>query len=164
MGTPDARRHRSIAATVIFFVVGAIGLSLREADAPWQDWLGQASYDSLHRLAGQNWLEQSPVVVVYLDLPSYHHQGLDPLKPWPRALHAQLLRRLTADGARAVIFDIVFSGAAPGAADDHALAGAIRENGSVVLASECNYDASHVTADTQVRALSHSITPPADFF
>ena len=31
-----------------------------------------------------------------------------------------------------------------------------------MVASECNYGSSHVTSDNQVRALSHSITPPAD--
>jgi adenylate cyclase len=162
MVSTDARQYRSIAAIALFIVVGGLAIILRETAAPWQDVLGQASYDSLHRLAGQTWLERSPVVVVYLDLPSYQRQGLDPLKPWPRALHAQLLRRLTAERARAVIFDIVFSGAGPVAADDEALASAIRENGRVVLASECNYGSSHVTGDNQVRALSHSITPPAD--
>jgi hypothetical protein len=91
------------------------------------------------------------VVVVYLDLASYQRQGLDPLKPWPRGLHAQLLHRLTAERARAVIFDIVFSGAGPVAADDEAFARAIRENARVVLAAECNYGSSHVTGDNQVR-------------
>jgi PAS domain S-box-containing protein len=162
MVSTDARLFRSIAAIALFIVVGGLAIILRETATPWQDGLGQASYDSLHRLTGQTWLEPSPVVVVYLDLASYQRQGLDPLKPWPRALHAQLLRRLTAERARAVIFDIVFSGAGPVAADDEAFARAIRENGRVVLAAECNYGSSHVTGDNQVRALTHSITPPAD--
>ena len=160
----DARKHRSIAAIVLFMVVGGLGIGLRETTSPWEDGLGQTSYDLLHRLKGQAWLDLSPVVVVYLDLPSYQQQGLDPLKPWPRALHAQLLRRLTDAGARAVIFDIVFSGPGPSADDDKTLANAITDNGQVVLAAECNYDASHVTGDNRVRALSHSITPPADMF
>jgi len=91
MASTDARQYRSIAAIALFIVVGGLAIILRETAAPWQDGLGQASYDSLHRLTGQTWLEPSPVVVVYLDLASYQRQGLDPLKPWPRALHAQLL-------------------------------------------------------------------------
>jgi PAS domain S-box-containing protein len=164
MALTDARHYRLLAALVLFMIVGALGFLLREADTPWQDPLGQASYDSLHRITGQAWLDQSPVVVVYLDLASYQRQELDPLKPWPRALHAQLLRRLTADGAKAVIFDIVFSGPGPSPDGDASLASAIRESGRVILAAECNFDSSHVTSDSQVRALSHSIVPPADLF
>ena len=66
----DARKHRSIAAIVLFMVVGGLGIGLRETTSPWEDGLGQTSYDLLHRLKGQAWLDLSPVVVVYLDLPS----------------------------------------------------------------------------------------------
>ena len=77
-----------------------------------------ASYDALHQLRGANPVElnNSPVVIVYLDLHSYTERNLDPAKPWPRELHAQLLRRLKAAGAKATVFDIVFSSAGPNAA------------------------------------------------
>lgn len=59
-------------------------------------------------------------------------QGL----PWDRNIHARLVERLTAEKARAIVFDIIFSGASTNpAADDH-LARAIRENGRVILPAE----------------------------
>src|SRR5262249_8711335 len=39
-----------------------------------------------------------------------------------------------------------------------------RESGRVILASDCPFDASHVTSETQVRTHSHTVTPPADMF
>lgn len=164
MGVLKANLQRVVAGIILFLAVSILSVALFERRSPWRDALGQVSYDWLHELAGEHGLTDSPVVIVYLDLPSYRSRQLDPLKPWPRELHAQLLRRLTADGARAVVFDIVFSDVGVNAAADEALADAIRENGHVVLASECNYNASHGTSDTQVRGRIHSITPPAETF
>ncbi len=164
MSDPNPRRFRWRAAAILFCMVAGLALLLRGRHEPWQDTLGQASYDSLHRWHGQFWLTSSPVVVVYLDLPSYQQHGLDPLKPWPRALHAQLLQRLTSDGARASVFDIVFSGPGTDPEGDAAFAKAIAQNGRVVLAAECNFDAGRVTGDDGVRAFRHSITPPLGEF
>jgi len=161
MSTEKAHRQRIRAGLLLFLVVAALSVVL---SALRGDVLRHASYDLLHRLAGEAPLADSPVVIVYLDLASYKSRDLDPLKPWPRELHAQLLHRLTVDGARAVVFDIVFSGASSNSAADGALASAIRENSRVILASECNYDARHATSDTQVRTRIHSVTPPFDMF
>jgi len=164
MGVQKASRQRIGAGALLFLVVGALAVALFARQTPWHDAVGQASYDWLHRLAGEKPLANSSVVIVYLDLASYKSRGLDPLKPWPRELHSQLLHRLTAEGARAVVFDIVFSGASANSTADEALASAIRENARVILASECEYDASHATSDWQVGARSHSITPPFQAF
>src|ERR1043166_1640286 len=147
MGVQKANRQRIGAGALLFLVVGALAVALFARQTPWQDAVGQASYDWLHRLAGEKPLANSSVVIVYLDLASYKSRGLDPLKPWPRELHSQLLHRLTSEGARAVVFDIVFSGASANSTADEALASAIRENARVILASECEYDASHATSD-----------------
>jgi len=164
MGVLKANRERFVAGLTLFLLTAGLALGLLNRREPWQDGFGQASYDSLHRLSGEVALSNSPVVIVYLDLPSYKSYGLDPLKPWPRELHAQLLRRLTADGARAVIFDIVFSGDGANVAADESFAAAIHDHGHVVLASDCDYDASHVTSAFEVGARSHSITLPAEKF
>jgi adenylate cyclase len=55
---------------------------------------------------------------------------IDPTWPWPRSLHAQLVRALDAAGAKVIAFDIGFVTAAPGDAE---LVDAVREAGNVVL-------------------------------
>ncbi len=103
-------------------------------------------------------------MVVYLDLNSFKVRGLDPSQPWPRALHAQLLQRLTDAGARAVVFDIIFSEPGPDAAADQAFAQAIRQSGRVILAGESNEDASQVTRQDRNWARLSTVLPPADVF
>jgi two-component system cell cycle sensor histidine kinase/response regulator CckA len=163
MGIQKANRERVIIGMLLFLLTASLGFGLLRRTKPWRDSLSQASYDSLHSFSGEMSLQNSPVVIVYLDLPSYKAAELDPFKPWPRALHAKLLRRLTAERARAVVFDIVFSDKGPSVEGNDALAKAIQENGHVVLASELT-DASHATSDEEMRAITHSIALPADEF
>ncbi|MEI9865402.1 MAG: CHASE2 domain-containing protein [Limisphaerales bacterium] len=76
------------------------------------------------------------VVMVYMDDDSYKELNQSYIQPWNRAYHAQLLDRLTADGARAVMFDIVFSDAGPNPAADEQFAKSIHAFGKVVLAAD----------------------------
>jgi adenylate cyclase len=73
-------------------------------------------------------------VIVYMDETS-HAALKQPLNaPWDRSLHASLIRRLTAAGARAIVFDIIFSDAdARNPAADAGLAKAIQDSGRVIL-------------------------------
>jgi adenylate cyclase len=75
-------------------------------------------------------------VMVYLDEESHKNLNQPFNAPWDRSLHAKLLDRLTSYGARAVVFDIVFSDAGPNPASDELLARAIRANGKVILAAD----------------------------
>jgi adenylate cyclase len=70
------------------------------------------------------------ILIVAIDEPSF--QELDRPWPWPRRLHAELVRRLSASGARLIMFDVIFAGAT-NPEDDKLLAEAIREAGNVVL-------------------------------
>jgi len=85
----------------------------------------------------------SPVVIVYLDLESHLNLRKDPTQPWPRELYAQLLRRLTEAGARAVVFDVVFDSEGTNAVANKKLSEAIAASGRVVLAGE-------LSASTQI--------------
>jgi len=97
--------------------------------------LVRSSFDWSQVLANKPPLTNSPVIIAYIDLESHLEEKQNPTEPWSRALHAQLIRRLTAAGARAIVFDIVFD--APGnPADDRKLADAIRDSGRVILAGE----------------------------
>ena len=73
-------------------------------------------------------------VIVYMDEAS-HSALKQPLNaPWDRSLHARLINRLTAAGARAIVFDIVFSDAdVRNPAADAQMAKAIQDSGRVVL-------------------------------
>jgi len=52
--------------------------------------------------------------------------------PWPRRYHAQLADRLTEAGAKRILFDVTFVGATD-AADDAALAQALKQSGRAIL-------------------------------
>jgi CHASE2 domain-containing sensor protein len=72
------------------------------------------------------------VVVIAIDPSSIERIGV---WPWPRRLHAELLRKLESAGAQDIVFDVDFS-APSDAASDRAFADALEEaGGSVVLPS-----------------------------
>lgn len=70
------------------------------------------------------------LLVVAIDEPSF--QELKQPWPWPRRLHAKLVERLAAAGARLIVFDIIFADAT-NPEDDELLAQAFKEAGNVVL-------------------------------
>jgi CHASE2 domain-containing sensor protein len=72
-------------------------------------------------------------VIVYLDEAS-HTELKQPFgRPWDRLLHARLVEQLTADGARAVVFDIAFSDPSADPSVDEQFAKAMLAHGKVVL-------------------------------
>ncbi len=95
-----------------------------------------SSYDWSQTMIAQPAFSNAPVVIVYLDLDSYLREKQNPAEPWSRELHARLLRRLTAAGARAVVFDIIFDEPGADAKADQDFAEALRANGHTVLAAE----------------------------
>lgn len=91
----------------------------------------------------------SPIVIVAIDYESL--QRVEHRWPWPRNVHAQLIRKLAAAEARVVAFDILFLDADP--AHDIDLAGAAEKAGPVVWAS------TFVSADQQRFQLSQHRAP-----
>jgi adenylate cyclase len=100
--------------------------------------LKQKSYDLLHIMRGE--LKTDEAVVVYLDDQSHTELKQPRNAAWSRQLHARLIDRLTHGGARAIVFDIVFSDPDPAA--DGVLAAAMKRHGKVVLAADRRVDAS----------------------
>lgn len=101
----------------------------------WQSQVGQLlqhlSYDLV--TVAKPPRAANDVVIIGMDDRSYAELNQRP-DHWDRSLHARLLDRLTADGARLVVFDIVLSD--PGDPEPNAdLAGAMARNGKVVIAA-----------------------------
>jgi adenylate cyclase len=69
-------------------------------------------------------------VILYLDEDSTRQLGQTPGAQWSRAVHARLLDRLTQDGPRAVMFDMVFDNESP---DDAVFSAALARNGRTFL-------------------------------
>lgn len=69
------------------------------------------------------------VVIVAIDNESIMRLGR---WPWPRRVHAELIRRLNEAGARVVALDMLFATPSP---DDPVLAGSVAQDNNVVLSS-----------------------------
>ncbi len=161
-----SNRNRLLMAMVLALATAILGLSSRSPEAPLGDGLVRASYDLLQQWRGTpaDGLRDSPVVIVYLDLNSYNLLNQDPTAPWSRELHAQLLRKLTAAQAKAVVFDIVFSAPGADASGDDALADALRGNGRTILAGEASGKNSHATTENGEWVRASTIDPPWERF
>ena len=159
MAFPQATKPRVFAALVLAAGVALLGIALKNRFA-------NDSYDSLHSLAAlnQKTFDDPRVVIVYLDIASFFHEHQDPANRWPRDLHAKLVDRLTADGARAVVFDILFDTPSESHLADVALATAIQENGRVVLAAGHNNKNTHETSSTESRTRSTMLILPEESF
>jgi diguanylate cyclase (GGDEF)-like protein/PAS domain S-box-containing protein len=110
-----------------FLVVVALAIVLASG---WHDafrnGLADLRFGWLKRQAGGD------IVVVAIDAPSIEKVGV---WPWPRRLHAELVRQLERAGVRDIAFDVDFS-APSDAASDRQFAEALKEAaGSVVLPS-----------------------------
>jgi len=124
-------QQRHLAAVVHALLIAALGLFLHSA--PLGRGLINSSYNFLLYCRGK---EAAPeATIVYLDEKS--HEGLQqPLNaPWDRKIHAALIDRLTAAGAKAIVMDIVFSDpSVAGPEADEVLSKSIKASGKVVLA------------------------------
>jgi adenylate cyclase len=101
---------------------------------PIGDGLARLSYD-LPFLVSQARVPDE-LVMVYLDdkVKSNLNQPAD--APMARSFYTRLLQRLTQEGARLVIFDLIFDAPSADPGVDAAFADAIRRNGRVVLAGQ----------------------------
>jgi adenylate cyclase len=74
------------------------------------------------------------IVIVGIDQDSFDELNLP--WPWPRTLHAELIRKLSRGKPKLLVFDVLFTEPKPNPREDQALADAIKEAGNVVLAAE----------------------------
>ncbi len=114
------------------------------------DALARLSYDLLFVLRGAG--EEPGARIVFLDESAGTELGQTD-EVWDRSVHTKLVRRLTREGARAVVFDIVFRGPSKDPAVDAEFAEAIAENGRVFLAAALETEAG-------VNARQQRVEPP----
>ena len=106
------------------------------------------SYDSLFLMRERLKQHQPPqeACIVYLDEESHSRLKQPMNEPWDRRLHARLVDRLVAAGAKAIVFDIVFLEQKRflDAEGDKAFAEAVaRANGRVVVAMSSRFQVEH---------------------
>ncbi|EHJ47606.1 adenylate/guanylate cyclase with Chase sensor [Solidesulfovibrio carbinoliphilus subsp. oakridgensis] len=131
--TQGARDHGRSLAMGLAAGLALWGLVFLAGLSPFGASLENMALDAAYALRSRG--DRPPgLLVVAVDEPSFQAIGLP--WPWPRRLHAKLLTRLHAAGARLVVLDMVFAepSGPPGNADDAALAGALGDAGPVVLA------------------------------
>jgi CHASE2 domain-containing sensor protein/signal transduction histidine kinase len=127
------RRHppRSTKRRLLSWLVVAALTSLALAAltaSPLTTRLDNILYDRLQRASARP--VDPSILIVGVDERSLRELGA---WPWSRARHAAMIDRLTQAGAKAIVYDVLFSQPAPDPADDAALASAITRSGKVYL-------------------------------
>jgi adenylate cyclase len=117
-----------------------------------------ASYDLPFGVRGS--LYPGEVEMVYLDDESYEQLHQKYTEPWSRAILTKLIKRMTADRASAVVFDVVFSDALDPATDQQ-FAEAMSENGRVIIA--CDWRLAYYNGKSAQQA-SRVFTLPLQLF
>ena len=123
--------RRVRAAILLALIPGALGIVLTH----WAPTISLEKAGGLDRLFELRGPRPAPtgVCVVAIDDDSYKVIDRDPTLAWPRGRHADLIRTLKREGAKAVAFDVLFLEPGADRAQDDALAGALAEAGNVVL-------------------------------
>lgn len=118
--------------------------------------LVNASYNVL--FAPRPHVTADELVIVYLDDVSHENLKQSYVEPWDRDYYVRLLKRLKEDGAKAVVFDVVFSDAMTNnPVRDERLAKAIKENGKVILGAD-------YVPTGEAEALTRKVNPPLEAF
>ncbi len=115
----------AVAATAIGWILLTKG---------WGDGLTRFSFDYPFLLRSSP--PPTGAVIVKLDDVSHQVLGVRHEEPWPRELHAQLIRTLTEQGAKLIVFDIVFETPGVDPAADKEFAAALKECNNVVLCGD----------------------------
>jgi diguanylate cyclase (GGDEF)-like protein/PAS domain S-box-containing protein len=113
------RPHVLVACALALILLSGLDAALRHV-------LTDYRFRSISRAA------TGDIVVVAIDPPSLERIGV---WPWPRRLHAELIRRLQQAGVRDIVFDIDFSAPSDTASDAAFIAALKEAGGSVVLPS-----------------------------
>jgi adenylate cyclase len=103
------------------------------AQLGWLDGIELKTLDFRFHIRGSI-TPQAPIVLVSIDQDSFDELQLP--WPWPRTLHADLVRKLAKNGAKIIGLDILFTEPKADALEDRELGAAIKEAGNVILGAE----------------------------
>ena len=128
-----ALSRRTLAILIGILLTAGSGYVLHRY--PIGHYLENKSYDLSMVARGE--LAVNDAVLVYLDEKSHEELKQPYTAAWDRAIHAQLVERMTAAGVKAVVFDILFTDPnTNNPAADETLANAMKANGRVVLGAD----------------------------
>jgi adenylate cyclase len=113
-------------------IATSLGLGLQYT--PFGDSLRFKSYDLPFQW--RPWIIPNEVVMIYMDDASYQELDQKYTKVWDRSLHSALIKRLGEKGAKAIVFDVIFSDPSPDARKDEQFADAMRTFGNVIVAAD----------------------------
>jgi len=156
-----AHRKAGLIGAAITVLAGFLLLKLQIFGVPAGGSLINLSYDLPFNARNNIWADQA--VIVYLDEPSETELHQPSEAPWDRALHVQLLERLKEDGAKGVVFDVLFTDPGPPAADQK-FAEAMRSCGKVILGAELVRIGGDATGLNERRHAGHKLSLPIDMF
>ena len=153
--TPSAIRR--LKAAWVGCAVGAflsilVGVALLY---PIGDWLARLSFDLPFLF--QNHVPDE-VVMVYINRAAKVNLGEAPDPPLPRRYHARLLDKLKSDGARLVLFDLIFEAQTD---DDAQFAAALRNAAPVVLVTAPSSSRQENLAAVQLTPLAPGLAEAA---
>ena len=122
---PWRKLRRTRTALLLALAPGLLGIVLTRW-APAVSLEKAGGLDTLFQLRGPR-TPPAEVCVVAIDDASYDEVGRDKTLGWPRGLHADLVRALAREGARAVAFDVLFEDEGADPEQDEALRAALEE-------------------------------------
>ncbi|HUX22323.1 MAG TPA: adenylate/guanylate cyclase domain-containing protein, partial [Spirochaetia bacterium] len=93
-----------------------------------------AGYDADMRVLAASAHPPGDIVIVAIDELSFEEIGLQ--WPWPRDLHAELIRALNRAGARTIVFDVLFDRPSGDPYSDEDLVSAVQDAGNVIFAAD----------------------------
>ena len=165
-GRKSAQRAPFIVALLV--LVGA--LFVRAADPGALQNLRSVAFDTFQKIQPREYLAESPVRIVDIDEAALAAHGQ---WPWPRDIIAQLVEKLTKQGAAVIAFDVIFAEADRSSASRMAatLGGFAGPEAARRLAAAQDNDATFAAAISQSRVVAGfgfdprgSKDPPRRFF
>ena len=125
------RKYLAVAAGALL----AVGCGLLLHEYPLGNGLAHLSYDLLMVVRGDVRVDEARIV--YMDEISHEKLNQSLNAAWDRSIHARLIDRLTAAGARAIVFDVTFTDPnRDNPAADQLLAKAMKQSGRVFVAAD----------------------------